>query len=520
MVKRIGLAVLAGVALSLAFEPVAWAYLLPFGLAGYALSVRGLPVRRAWLPGLVFGVAFFSVHVYWLRSSIGTAPWLGLAVAEAMFYAALGPVAVVLQRLRGWPVWLGAAWTAVEGLRSGWPFSGLPWGRISFAVADTPVAPAFAYVGSAGVSFLLALLGFLLAAAVLARPGRHQVVAAGLVVAVAALACLPALVPYRLRETGQATVAVVQGDVPGRGDDVLHDVAQLTENHVQATVDLAEQVADGARPAPDFVLWPENSTASDPFEPGGVRSGIERAVEAIDVPVLVGGLADAGPDNLLNQGIVWDPESGPGDRYTKWHPVAFGEYIPVRPLVRRLGLEQSGQLARIPRDMLSGDRETPLRVGDLLVADAICFDIAYDDGLHAQVRNGAQLMTVQTSNATFIFTDQIDQQFAITRLRAIETGRWLAVASTNGLSGVVAPDGRVVATADPLTTAVLVEEVALMSGLTPAVRLGAWPGRVIALATLVGLLLGTVAYRRERDGRRPTPASDRTSRGPGERQPA
>ena len=38
---------------------------------------------------------------------------------------------------------------------------------------------------------------------------------------------------------------------------------------------------------------------------------------------------------------------------------------------------------------------------------------------------GAQLLIVQTSNATFIHTDQIEQQFAITRLRAMETGRWV-----------------------------------------------------------------------------------------------
>ena len=58
---------------------------------------------------------------------------------------------------------------------------------------------------------------------------------------------------------------------------------------------------------------------------------------------------------------------------------------------------------------------------------------------------------MQTSNATFIRTDQIDQQFAITRLRAIETGRWIAVASTNGVTGVIAPDGEVVAAAEPRT---------------------------------------------------------------------
>ena len=132
------------------------------------------------------------------------------------------------------------------------------------------------------------------------------------------------------------------------------------------------------------------------------------------------------------------------------------------------------------------------------LANSICFDIAYDDAIYDQVRRGAELLTVQTSNAIFIFTDQIDQQFAITRLRAIESGRWLVVASTNGVSGVVAPDGSVVAAADPLTQTVLVEEVELMNGKTPAVWMGLWPARLSWGATILGLILCLIAYSRRR----------------------
>ena len=40
-------------------------------------------------------------------------------------------------------------------------------------------------------------------------------------------------------------------------------------------------------------------------------------------------------------------------------------------------------------------------LSDLLVADAICFDVAYDEGIGGQVARGAELVTVQTSNAMF-----------------------------------------------------------------------------------------------------------------------
>ncbi len=520
MLLRTGIAFISGLVLSCAFEPLAIAYVMPVALAGFALTTRGLTARRAWLPGLAFGVGFYFVTGYWMRGSIGADAWIGMCTAEALFYGALGSVSGVVHRLRFWPVWLAAAWTTMEVIRSGWPFSGMPFGRIAFAVIDTPVAQALPYVGSTGLSFLLALIGFLLGWVLVERDRADRLVAAGSLVAVAAAVSLPALASFSLTVERQATVAVVQGNVPGRGNDVLYDSDLLTDNHVQATIGLADDVRAGVEPQPDFVLWPENSTAVDPFRPGPVHGGLQAAAEAIGVPVVVGGLVDGGPDHVLNQGIVWDPLTGPGERYTKWHPVVYGEYIPFRGFMKDIGLEDHSQLSRIPRDMLSGTRKSPLPVNGIEIADAICFDIAYDDGIYAQVERGAEMLAVQTSNASFIFTDQIDQQFAITRLRAIETGRWLAVASTNGISAVVRPDGSLAAEAEPQTTSVLVEEVDLMSGVTPAVWLGAWPGRLFTLLTCVGLVLGTITYRKNGKSSRGVVTPDGVESRPGERQPA
>ena len=149
--------------------------------------------------------------------------------------------------------------------------------------------------------------------------------------------------------------------------------------------------------------------------------------------------------------------------------------------------------------MLSGTRDDPLTIAGTEVGDAICFDVAYDDGIYAQVSRGAQMLTVQTSNATFIYTHQIAQQFAITRLRAIETGRWLVVAATNGVSGVIAPDGTVVASAPTRTQSALVEQVQLTTSLPPSVRIGPWSGRICVFLTALGLTLALVPYRRQRN---------------------
>ncbi|HWJ09320.1 MAG TPA: apolipoprotein N-acyltransferase, partial [Nocardioides sp.] len=219
MLLRSFLAVLGGVLLTASFEPLALAWLLPLGVAAFALVTAGLSVRRSGMVGLVFGIAFYFSHIEWMRASVGPDAWVALASVEAVFYGLLGLGAPLLRRLPWWPLWLAAAWTTMETVRSGWPFSGMPWGRLSFAAIDTPAAPAVAYVGMTGLSFLLALTGFLLARAVEER----SLPAAGALVGVCAIAVAPAVFPWTVPETGRATVAVVQGDVPGPGNDILYD---------------------------------------------------------------------------------------------------------------------------------------------------------------------------------------------------------------------------------------------------------------------------------------------------------
>lgn len=495
MGPRVLAALASGVALSLAFEPVAQPIVIPFAVAAFVLCCRGLRLRSGWIPGLAFGIGFQYVLIFWMRA-VGPDAWLALATAEAAFLGVLGSLTAVLTRHRWWPLWVAAAWTAVEVWRSGWPFSGMPWGRLAFAVVDTPVAPLLPWIGAVGVSFVLALGGTLVAWLAVAR-GRERRVAGVVLGALVVVSLVPVVLPWESSPESEVTVAVVQGDVPGNGDDILYDFRQVTQNQVDLTERLARDVRAGAEPLPDFVLWPENSTAIDPFRDARTNAAIRAASAAIGVPIVVGAIVDGGPGHVLNQGIVWDPVTGAGDRYTKRHPVPFGEYIPAREFFTR----QFGRLAEVPRDMLSGTRKEPLRVAGVAVADSICFDVAYDDGIYDQVSRGAEMLTVQTSNATFIHTDQVEQQFAITRLRAIETGRWLAVSSTNGVTGVIAPDGTVVASAAQRTQAVLVEQVGLERGVTPAVRVGPWSGRFLVALTAVGLLF-TVPSSRLPYGRR------------------
>ena len=223
---------MAGVVLSLSAPPVGFFWVLPVAVAAFFVITAGMTPRRAWVPGLAFGVGYCYVLMWWMRE-VDVYAWVALSGLEALFYGLLGSAVPLLRRLPVWPLWVALAWTAMEVLRSGWPFSGMPWGRLAFAVVDTPAAPALAYVGATGVSLLLALAGAWLAALVLGDT-RRLVAGAGLV-ATGAVLLAPALQPWEPSPDGTIRVASVQGDVPGDGTDVLADFRQVTDNHVQAT---------------------------------------------------------------------------------------------------------------------------------------------------------------------------------------------------------------------------------------------------------------------------------------------
>ena len=488
---RLAAAAASGALVALAFPPYDVWPLAPVGVALFLLLVRDARPRRAALLGLVHGLALFLPLVSWM-TVIGPDAWVLLALLEASFLAGMSALLPWLLRLPAWPLWVAGLWVAQEAARDRLPFGGFPWGRLAFAETATPFTPYAALGGAPLVSFATALSGALLAYAVLrVREGRR---AAGLL-ALAAVAVPAAglLVPTGPGQEKRVTVAVVQGGVPGVGMDFLGEREQVLRNHVDATHHLAEEVRAGRRDRPDLVVWPENSSDIDPFSDPAARTLIDRAVQDVGVPVLVGAVVDGpGPDHVSNTGVVWDPQEGPGDRYVKRHPVPFGEYIPFREQIS--GLVE--RLDQIPRDFYAAEEPGNLTVGPAEVGDVICFEVAYDGLVRDVVTGGADVLVVQTNNATYNGTGQPPQQMAMSRLRAVEHGRTVLVAATSGISAVIGPDGEVVESVPERTARTIVTRIGLHDGTTMATRLGALPEWLLAGVGLLGAGLGAVAARR------------------------
>jgi apolipoprotein N-acyltransferase len=182
--------------------------------------------------------------------------------------------------------------------------------------------------------------------------------------------------------------------------------------------------------------------------------------------------------------------------YLKRHPVPFAEYIPIRSFARKI----SDKVDLVRTEFVAGDRPGVLSVPGAKLGDVICFEVAYDEVVRDTVTGGAQLLVVQTNNATFNEAEA-RQQLAMVQLRAVEHGRPALMASTVGISGFVDEHG-VVSDATTFNAPAVVErEIGLRDGRTLATTLGALPELALTAAAIAILALAIGIRLRQRKER-------------------
>ncbi|MGA4728368.1 apolipoprotein N-acyltransferase [Micromonospora taraxaci] len=530
------LAVAAGLALLVAFPPYGVWPLAPVGVALLAAATHRRRLRAGAGLGFLTGVALFAPLLAWTNLHTGYLPWVLLSLLQAGYLALLGAatawVSPLVDRVRwSWPALTGLLWVGQEALRDRTPFGGFPWGRLAFSQDTSPLLRLASLGGAPLVTFAVALLGGLLVTAAwhtwttlrpttLTHPAgtgsttgpsvdsadaapatgssarRWAPVAVPAVVAVA-LTAGALLVPVAAAGSGATvTVAIVQGNVPRLGLDFNAQRQAVLNNHVDATLELAARVAAGQQDQPDLVVWPENSSDIDPLRNPTAGARISQAADTVRAPILVGAvLLGPGAGQVRNAGILWRPGTGADldQLYTKRHPVPFAEYVPLRDVARMV----SKQVDLIRNDFVPGSTPGVVRVGPAVLGDVICFEVAYDEVVRDTVTGGAQLLVVQTNNATFDVAEA-RQQLAMVRLRAVEHGRPALMASTVGVSGFVAPDGRVSDATGFNTREVVVRQLRLDDGRTLATRLGWWPEVALAALAAAALVGAAVVRRRQR----------------------
>ena len=492
------LSLAGGLATFAAFPPLGWWPLAAVGPALLVLALTGRRLRGSFCCGLVFGVALFVPLISWLIN-VAWYAWAALAGSEAIIFAVFCLAQRLLLVLPGWPAAVAAWWVTAEAFRDRWPYA-FPWGRLAMSQSAAPDVRWVAVGGAPLLTFLVALVGAMLARAVLsllgsrdwrsrgfAGAGLAAVVTGGLVLAGGLLPVDP------VGGAPTAQVAAIQGDVPHERNlpQQLNDT-EVTQDQANATLQLAASVRAGRKAAPELVVWPENSTSIDPRSDPYIYAEIAGAMGAIDRPMLVGEVL-ANPQR--NVGQLWVPGVGPTTIYVKRQLVPFAEYIPFRSIISSFSSLPSLQ----PVNFTAGRDPVVFRVGAIRLGDVICYEVGFDNLVRSEVNAGANLIALQSNDADFELDGQLgetEQQTAMARIRAVESDRAVVYASTTGESSIIAPSGAFIARSGIWQRAILDERVPLVSYRTLADRIGAWPEYVLVLLTVLALGLAVTLRRR------------------------
>jgi apolipoprotein N-acyltransferase len=523
-------AVGAGLLLFASFPPRPLWFLAPVGIAVLVVVLTARPMRRkaGFGYGYLTGLGFLVPLLPWIGVYVGPLPWLALAAVEALFVGLFGALVVHLRSMPAAPLWIAAAWSLTEYLRSSVPFGGFPWGRLAFGQPDGFLVWLAAVGGAPLVSFAVALIGSGAAALVLAvlghrnrgpshRGGVWTAVAWTALAPLAAVAAWPLLVTADTPDSGgrEVTVAAIQGSVPRLGLDFNAQRKAVLDNHVAQTLELAAQVRGGQVDAPDVVIWPENASDIDPLRNADAAADISAASAAIGAPILVGAVLINGDGTTTNSVIVWDAQSGPGEQHDKRIIQPFGEYLPYRSFFRLFS-----EYADRAGFFVPGAGDGTVTAAGITIGVATCYEVAFDRAFRDSIDAGAQLLAVPTNNATFGDTEMTYQQLAMSRVRAVEHGRTVVVAATSGVSAVVDPDGRVQQRTALFEPAALVARVQLRQDATLASRFGPFPELALCVGAVAAAGVALVRDRRRRDasgsqpdsGAAPNPADGRFDR--------
>ncbi len=496
---RDGLPWLSAAALSLSFYPwrqewLVWLALVPLLVW---LADPTLPRRRA-LIGLAFVGTVYHIVLLVPFLSLGWWGW-GLTTARQVvdyfsyqrFFLCvlLGAVSLwggVVMAMVGWLIRpflrrpLAALWVVpsawvlmLEYLGHGSVF-GFTWGLIGNRLHGLETMRQLAsVVGVYGLSFLVVMVNAFVASWIVTRGRRSRWVATGVVLGVVGASCAYGTGRLHRVERGPTlAVALLQG---AKANYTLDDYTREGFDR-----DYGRLLETAVRQQPSLIVLPETvwfrplqvdgtttPWARDPLPRVQMYAVLARhlapgRVMAIGTDVIDGG-------RMSNATAFWRAD-GLAGLYRKQRLVPFAEY---RPAVLGRWAPQNvihgSAFAYAP-----GQGSQLVRVLDVAIGAFICQEVMFPSLVRRSVRDGAQLLVTTGNDGVFASPVVAREQANLATLRAVENGRYLLRSMKSGVSAVIDPQGRVLASLPVNTQGVIASEVRSVTTLTWYTRYGDW----------------------------------------------
>ncbi len=456
--RRLWLLPPAGALLALALPPLGVLPALLVLAVLFLALLRAAGYWRGFGAAWLFAVGFHLAGLYWVgiaffadaeRFGALAVPGV-LALAAILAVLTATPLALVAARRWQSPIAasliFAALWCAGELARGSWGVQ-FPWNPLSLSLTthDLPLQ-LVALVGTMGASFILAWLAAL-AGVIWQEAGRTRHLALGLaalvVLGVAGFGGwrLTADLPLAAAAT-QPVVRIVQGNIAQHHKWEPELRQRWFERHLRLS-----QTPDPTAPlglVPDVIVWPESSVPYSLHDQAPLRELVGSVVRPGGHVVLGSDFIDAESEPPVLHNSVYTV-AATGDilaRYDKVELVPFGEFLPLRGVFGRLGLEA---LAVGSVDFSAGPGRATIAVDGLLpFSPLVCYEAAFA-GSATDGSGRARWLVNVTNDAWFGISSGPHQHAGMARMRSVETGLPLVRAANTGISLVTDAKGRSVA---------------------------------------------------------------------------
>lgn len=409
------------------------------GTLFYILRMNHSPLKAAFY-GLFFAWIFNLANLWWVTSAfIQHAPVpevkavaypavVLMCLILALPYAIMSVVFTLVQKTMPQrslilALVFAVLWTGVELLR-GTSIYGFPWNLLGYSLSSNLELLQLASITTVfGLSFIVALSAALMA--------TLQPVLAG--VAVALFAGLWGYGQQRLNAAPesptQSQMFLVQTTIPQpeKWDEALKAYS------IQKYLELSATAQPG-----DVIVWPETALTYDLTTNAMIREQLQQFLP-YQAKLVTGHPRYTEDENrYYNAMTLLRPDGTLGESYDKHLLVPFGEFVPLRHYLTFLG-----ELATSTFDYTAGTGKATFNLENGTTAlPLICYEAIFPFFVKDHLAD-ADLMLNITNDAWFSTTHAPLQHFALSRLRAIETGVPLVRLANSGISAVVDGYGRV-----------------------------------------------------------------------------
>lgn len=446
------LSTLSGLLLALLFPKFSLYYLAWIALIPLLISIhRSKSSRDAGLNGLVCGAVFFLINLYWITTLSEFAGfwaylgWITLAIYEAIFILLFAyfsktfiKKSVILPSL----IWLFFEW-----LRSLGSF-GVSAGGLGYSQAKMlPLIQIAEFTTVYGISFLIVLVNTTLFSVVqsFSSANKHDKYLAGLktctTLLLILLVCFYGVFELRGNREFHSQVpeptlklALIQGNIDQK--------TKLNPAKIGQTFKIYEELSRRTiKEKPDIIIWPETTVFTYLLQNNYYLSKIKQLVQEANSYLIVGTAYREDKDTIYNSAVLFSPKGEVIGRYDKEHLVAFGEYLPLRPLLYPL-VKGTGFFEAD----FKGNPQGQLLVADKLkIGVGICFESTFVHLLKDKANQGADLLVTITNDAWFNDSSALYEHINCGVFRAIENRKYFIQVGNTGISAVIDPYGRILA---------------------------------------------------------------------------